>query len=64
MAMGKRFKRRQRVVDGAGSPTGNTKFTAPTSGLEDVFFTWSTAKDTAKFKDTVSKLARHVGTSP
>ena len=29
-----------------------------------MFFTWGTAKDAAKFEDTVSKLARHVGTSP
>ena len=40
------------------------KFTAPTSGLEDVYFTWGAAKDAAKFEDTTSKLARHVGTSP
>ena len=65
--MRKKFKRRQRAVDGAGSPDGvdTMKFTAPTpctSGLEDVFFTWGTAKDAAKFEDTVSKLARHVGT--
>ena len=64
--MGKKYKRKQRAVGGAGSPggTGTTKFTAPTSGLEDVFFTWGTAKDAAKFENAVSKLARHVGTSP
>ena len=59
--MGKKGKRRQRAVGGAGSPAGTTKFTAPTSGLEDVFFTWDTAKDAAKLEDTVSKLAGHVG---
>ena len=64
--MGKKYKRKHRAVDGAGSPGGfgTTTFMAPTSGLEDVFFAWGTAKDVAKFKDTVSKLARHVGTSP
>ena len=62
--MGKKFKRRQRAVGGTGIPAGTTEFTAPTSGLEDVFFTRGTAKDTAKFENTVSKLARHVGTSP
>ena len=64
--MGKKFKRRERAVGGAGSPGGasTTKFTAPTSGLEDVFFVRGTAKDAAKFENTVSKLARHVGTSP
>ena len=29
-----------------------------------MYFTWGTAKDVAKFEDTVSKLARHVGTNP
>ena len=64
--MGKRFKRKQRAAGGTGSSggAGTVKFTAPTSGLEDVFFTWGTAKDAAKFEETVSKLARHVGTSP
>ena len=63
---GKKYKRKQRAVGRTGSPGGavTTKFTAPTLGLEDVFFTWGTAKDAAKFEDTVSKLARHVGTSP
>ena len=27
-------------------------------------FTWGIAKDAAKFEDTVSQLARHMGTSP
>ena len=38
--MGKKFKRRQRAVGGAGSPggAGTTKFTAPMLGLEDVCF--------------------------
>ena len=64
--MGKKFKRRQRAIGGTGSPggAGNTKFTAPTSGLEDVYFTWGTAKDAVKFEDTVNKLAQYVGTSP
>ena len=46
---------------GSGAATSK-KFTAPTSGLEDVYFTWGTAKNAAKFEDTVSQLARHVGT--
>ena len=62
--MGKKFKRRQWAVGGAGSPADTTKFTAPTSGLEDVCFAWGTTKDAAKFEDTLSKLARRVGTSP
>ena len=64
--MGKKNKRRQRNVAGAGSSgiAGKTKLTAPTSGLEDVYFMWGTAKDAAKFKDTVRKLTWHVGTCP
>ena len=64
--MGKKNKRKQRTVGGARSSVGagTMKFTAPTSGFEDVYFTWGTAKDAAKFEDTVSKLARHVDTSP
>ena len=64
--MGKNNKRRQRNVAEAGSlgSAGTAKFTPPTLGLEDVYFTWGTAKDAAKFEDMVSKLARHVGTSP
>ena len=64
--MGKKGKRKQQTVGGAGilGSAGTTKFTAPTLGLEDVYFTWGTAKDAAKFEDTVSKLAWHVGTSP
>ena len=64
--MGKKGKRNQRIVGGAGSLGGadTTKFTTPKSGLEDLFFTWGTSKDAAKFEDTVSKLAPHVGTIP
>ena len=56
--MGKRTKRtRQRNAARSGGGSGAAtpkKFTAPTSGLEDVYFTWGTAKDAAKFEDTVS----------
>ena len=38
------------------------RFTAPTPGLKDVIFTWGTVKDAARFEDTVSSLARFVGT--
>ena len=56
---GKRNARRNGTETGAAAPR---KFTAPTPGLEDVYFTWGTAKDAAKFEDTVSALARIVGT--
>ena len=64
--MGKKSNRRQRNTAEAGNSgsAGTTKFAAPMSGLEDVYFTWGTAKDTAKIEDTISKLARHVRTSP
>ena len=64
---GKKARRtRQRSTAGSGGSGAATpkKFTAPTSGLENVYFTWGTAKDAAKFEDTVSHLARHVGTQP
>ena len=38
------------------------KFTAPTSGLENVTFSWGTTRDAARFKDTLNKMAQHVGT--
>ena len=48
-----------------GAAAASTKkFTTPTPGLEDVYFSWGTAKDAAKFEETVSALARHVGTKP
>ena len=62
--MGKKVRRtRQRTTAGSGGSGAATpkKFTAPTPGLEYVFFTWGTAKDAAKFKDTVSQLARYMG---
>ena len=64
--MGKKSKRKQQSVVGAGGSdcVGTREFTTLTSGLEDVYFTWGTAKDAEKIEDTVSKLARHIGTSP
>ena len=56
---GKKNARRNGTGTGAAAPR---EFTAPTSGLEDVYFTWGTAKDAAKFEDTVSALASFVGT--
>ena len=56
---GKKNTRRNGTRTGAAA---HREFTAPTPGLEDVYFTWGTAKDAAKFEDTVSALARFVGT--
>ena len=44
------------------SPTTIEKFTALTTGLEDVFFTTGTNEDAANFNETKKRLARYVGT--
>ena len=65
--MGKnKNKKGKRRTSGVGRTADATtkKFTAPTQGLEDVYFSWGTAKDAVKFEETVSALARHVGTQP
>ena len=38
------------------------KFTATTSGLENVSFSWETTRDAARFKDTLDNMAQNVGT--
>ena len=62
--MTKKKQMRQQNGTGPGTSDGATpkKVTAPTPGLGDVYFAWRTAKDAAKFEDTVSLLARNVGT--
>ena len=40
-----------------------SKFVAPTSGHEDVYFTTGSAKDATAFQGTVQKLAQHVSTA-
>ena len=65
--MGKnKNKKGKRRTSGLGRAAAATtkKFSAPTQGLEDVYFSWGTAKDAAKFEETVSALARHVGMQP
>ena len=42
--------------------TTSKKFTAPTTGMEDVFFTTGTNEDAANFIETNKRLARYVGT--
>ena len=62
--MGKKGKKGQRRSGGSGGSGAASprKFTAPTPGLEDVIFTWGTAKDAPRFEETVSSLVRHIGT--
>ena len=59
--LGERGRRNAAGTGGSGATT-TRKFTAPTLELEDVYFTWGTAKDATKFEDMASQLARHVGT--
>ena len=40
-----------------------SKFVAPTTGHEDVYFTTGSTKDVAGFQGTVQKLARQVSTA-
>jgi hypothetical protein len=51
--IGKKGKKNQRRSGGSGGSNAATpkKFTAPTLGLEDVIFTWGTAKDATRFKE-------------
>ena len=44
------------------SPTATEKFTAPTTGLQDCYFTTGTNEDAANFNETKKRLARYVGT--
>ena len=64
--MGKSWLDRQcRGAQASGGRTAvvpKENFTAPMSGLEKVTFSQGTTRYTARFKDTLDKLAQHVGT--
>ena len=45
---------------GASAAPVTKKFTAPTSGLEDVYFTWGTVSDAARCTEVVDKLKEYV----
>ena len=57
----RRTRQQNSTKPGAAGGITPKKFTAPTSGLEDLYVTWGTPKDAAKFKDMVSLLAKNVG---
>jgi hypothetical protein len=59
--MGKRngFNRKGKS-DSSAAPATKKKFTAPTSGLEDVYFTWGTVSDAARYSEVVDKLKEYV----
>ena len=48
--------------EGTSITQAKKKFTAPTPGYEDVYFTLGSTKDAAQFQETVNKLSRCVGT--
>ena len=50
-----RFNRKKKL-ESATAPTTKKKFTAPTAGLEDVYFTWGTVSNTARYVEVVDKL--------
>jgi hypothetical protein len=58
---GKMRSRRNRSPASGATTTSKTKYKAPTSGLEEVVFTWGTARDAAKFEEVKSELSHHVG---
>ena len=54
--MGNRDCFRKKKSEAAAAATTKKKFTAPTSGLEDVYFTWGTVSDAARYAEVVDKL--------
>ena len=61
MAKNGKTKNRRFKPSTPGATTSKTKYKAPTSGLEEVVFTWGTARDAAKYEEVKSKLSHHVG---
>ena len=52
--------KRKRKLDSSAAPATKKKFMAPTSGLEDVYFTWETVSDAARYAEAVDKLKEYV----
>ena len=59
--MGKRngFNRKGEL-DASAAPATKKKFTAPTSRLEDIYFTWCTVSDAARCTKLIDKLKEYV----
>ena len=53
------FNRKGKLYSSA-SPATKKKCTAPTSGLEDVYFTWGTMSNAARYAEVVNKLKAYV----
>ena len=58
--MGNRDRFRKKKLESATATTIKKKFTAPTLGLEDVYFTWGTVSGAARYADVVNKLKEYV----
>ena len=58
--MGNRDRFRKKKSKATAAATTKKKFTAPTSGLEDVYFTWGTVSDAARYTKVVDKLKEYV----
>ena len=54
-------RNRCRPSGGQSAPKSDAKFKAPTSGLEDVYFTHGTSMAAAEFSQVQLKLSRYVG---
>ena len=54
-----RFNRKKKL-ESVAAPTTKKRFTAPTSGLEDVYFTWGTVSDAVRYAEVVNKLNEYV----
>ena len=42
------------------TPATKKKFTAPTSGLEDIYFTWDTVSNASRYATVVEKLKEYI----
>ena len=58
--MGNRDRFRKKKSESATAITTKKKFTAPTSGLEDVYFTWGAVRDAVRYAEVVGKLKEYV----
>ena len=44
----------------SAAPASKKKFTAPMLGLEDIYFTWGTVRDAARYAEVGDKLKKYV----
>ena len=58
--MGNRRTFERKLKPGASAAPVTKTFTAPASGLEDVYFTWGTVSDAARYTKVVDKLKEYV----